>query len=73
MAKSPTGIIPEFLLFPARLPQVIQFLVRLPIEGDDKVDLLVGWAKAVGVTLNASQRNTVRQSGTDYSGVAPAT
>lgn len=73
MAKSPTGIVPEALMFPARLPQVIQFLVRLPIEGDDKVELLVGWAKAVGVTLNAAQRNTVRQSGVDYSGVAPAT
>lgn len=72
MAKSPTGIIPESLLFPARLPQVIEFLVRLPIEGETKVDLLVGWAKTVGVTLNASQRNTVRHSGTDYSGLPPA-
>lgn len=72
MAKSPTGIIPEVFMFPARLPQVIEYLVRLPIEGDTKVDLLVGWAKTVGVTLNASQRNTVRHSGTDYSGFAPA-
>lgn len=73
MAKSPTGIIPEELMFPARLPQVMQFLTQLPVPGDDKVDLLLGWAHAVGVTLNAAQRNTVRQSGTDYSGVAPAT
>lgn len=71
MAKSPTGILPEELMRPARLPQVMLFLQELPIPGDDKVDLLLGWAHMVGVTLNAAQRNTVRQSGTDYSGVAP--
>lgn len=60
-------------MFPARLPQVMQFLEQLPIPGDDKVDLLLGWAHMVGVTLNAAQRNTVKQSGTDHSGVAPAT
>lgn len=60
-------------MFPARLPQVMLFLEGLPVPGDDKVDLLLGWAKTVGVRLNAAQRNTVRQSGTDHSGVAPAT
>lgn len=65
MAKSPTGIIPEDLMFPQKRGAVIAFLINLPVEGDDKVDLLVGWAKAVGVTVNASQRDTVRQSGID--------
>jgi len=59
-------------MFPARLPQVMEFLARLPVPGDDKVDLLLGWAHTVGVTLNAAQRNTVKQSGIDHSGVAPA-
>lgn len=65
MAKSPTGIIPEELMFPARRQDVMTFLVNLPVDGDDKVSLLVGWAKTVGVTVNASQRDTVRQSGID--------
>lgn len=65
MSKSPTGIIPEELMFPSRRLQVMEFLMRLPVPGDDKVDLLVGWARMVGVTVNASQRNTVRNTGTD--------
>lgn len=65
MAKSPTGIIPEELLFPAKRAAVMAYLINLPVDGDDKVDLLIGWAKAVGVTVNASQRDTVRQSGID--------
>ena len=65
MSKSPTGIIPEGLMLPQRRMQVMQFLILLPIPGDDKVDLLVGWARMVGVTVNASQRNTVRNSGSD--------
>ena len=65
MAKSPTGIIPEDLLFPQKRAAVMAYLINLPVEGDDKVELLIGWAKAVGVTVNASQRDTVRQSGID--------
>lgn len=65
MAKSPTGIIPEDLMFPQKRAAVMAYLINLPVEGDDKVDLLIGWAKAVGVTVNASQRDTVRQSGID--------
>lgn len=60
-------------MFPARLPQVMQFLASLPVPGDDKLALFLGWARMVGVRVNAAQRNTVRQSGTDHSGVAPAT
>lgn len=65
MAKSPTGIIPEELLFPGKRQDVMSYLINLPVEGDYKVDLLVGWAKAVGVTVNSSQRSTVRDSGID--------
>lgn len=65
MAKSPTGIIPEELMLPARRGQVMAFLINLPIEGDTKVELLIGWARAVGVTVNSSQRRTVRESGVD--------
>ena len=65
MAKSPTGIIPEEFMRPSKRQDVILYLVKLPVEGDYKVDLLVGWAKAVGVTVNSSQRSTVRDSGID--------
>jgi hypothetical protein len=65
VSKSPTGIIPEELMFPARRLEVMGFLMKLPIPGDDKVDLLVGWARMVGVTVNSSQRATVRNTGTD--------
>lgn len=65
MSKSPTGIIPEELMRPAKLPQVMAFLATIPVHGDDKVDLFVGWAKMVGVKVNASQRQKVRLTGTD--------
>ncbi len=75
MCKSPTGIIPEELMFPAKRMQVVAFLMKLPVPGDDKVDLLVGWARMVGVTVNSSQRRTVRESGSDriqFPGLPPA-
>lgn len=65
MSKSPTGIIPEELMYPYKRLEVIQFLKELPVPGDDKVDLLVGWAKMVGVSVNASTRRAVMLSGTD--------
>ncbi len=67
-SMSPTGIIPEELLFPAMRLQVMAFLQLLPIPGDDKLSLFIGWARMVGVTVNASQRNTVRRSGIDFGG-----
>ena len=73
MSKSPTGIIPEELMFPGRLTQVIGFLLELPVPADDKVDVFKGWARAVGVKLSASQLATVRNSGSDRGGPgAPA-
>lgn len=65
MARSPTGIIPEMYMSPAALGLVLDFLVGVPAPGDDKVDVLIGWAKAVGVTVNSSQRARVRNSGSD--------
>ena len=70
MSKSPTGIIPEELMFPAKRLEVMDFLMKLPVHGDDKVDLLVGWARMVGVTVNGSQRATVRNTGSDRGGPA---
>jgi hypothetical protein len=65
VAKSPTGVIPEELMKPGALNRVMQFLKALPVDGDSKVEYLIGWARAVGVTLNASQRAAVRNTGSD--------
>jgi hypothetical protein len=66
MSRSPTGIIPESLMHPGNKAEVMAYLATLPIEGGIKVDLLVGWARMVGVSVNASQRDTVRQTGVDH-------
>lgn len=66
MSKSPTGIIPEALMLPAKLAEVMAFLATIPVPGDDKVDLFVGWARMVGVKVNASQRQKVKLTGTDF-------
>lgn len=52
-------------MFPAKRAEVMAFLAQLPVHGDDKVDLLIGWARMVGVTVNSSTRRTVRMTGTD--------
>jgi hypothetical protein len=66
VSRSPTGIIPESLIRYGKLGDVMEFLKALPIEGDIKVDLLVGWARMVGASINASQRDAVRQTGIDH-------
>jgi hypothetical protein len=64
--ESLIGIISEELMFPARLADVLEFIKRAPIKGQRKVELLMGWARTVGVKISASQYNAVRFSGTDY-------
>jgi len=68
---SPTGILPEELMYPARLEDVIRFLEQLPIRGQKKEELLFGWARTVGVSISSGQRRRVRESGIDYSGPPP--
>jgi hypothetical protein len=65
VSLSPTGVIPEDLMTPGSLLAVMRLLQSMPIPGDDKVDYLIGWCKAVGVTVNAAQRAAVRDSGID--------
>jgi len=68
---SPTGIIPEALLYPALLGDVMKYIQRLHADGDTKVDLFRGWAQTVGVSLSGSQIAKVRNSGTDRLGPLP--
>jgi len=62
---SPTGIIPEDMYYPRKSGEVLRWLAALPIPGDDKVNLLAGWALWVGCKFNASQIEKLRSSGTD--------
>ena len=62
---SPTGIIPEEYFTPGSVGKVMDFLKAMPLPGDNKELLLVGWARWVGVQINASQRAAVRNSGID--------
>ena len=72
MAISPTGIIPEALMFPSKLGAVMQLIKTMAAPGDFKESLLIGWCRTVGVRVNASQRATVRDSGWDYTGPTTA-
>lgn len=63
---SPTGVIPEDLMFPAKLGEVMEFLKQMPIPGHDKRQILFGWARTVGVKLRASQYRAVEESGIDH-------
>jgi hypothetical protein len=53
-------------MVPGALGPVMMLLERLPIPGQEKEEILLGWARTVGVKVNASQRDAVRHSGTDY-------
>lgn len=65
---SPTGIVPEELMFPRKLKETMRFLQGLPVAGTIKEQLLLGWARTVGVTLRGSQFRRVRESGIDREG-----
>jgi len=63
--ESPTGIIPEELMYPQRKQQVIAFLLAQPLPGDLKRRLLEGWAITVGLRCNAKDYRVLEQSGID--------
>lgn len=68
MTTSPTDIIPEELMYAARKADVIAFLVNAPAEAKLKKSLLLGWAQAVGVRLQAREYREVEQSAIDREG-----
>lgn len=63
--KSVTDIIPEELMVPTAIGQVIDYLKAAPLEGGEKVRLLITWSRQVGAKTSASQRVAVAASGTD--------
>ena len=52
---SPTGIIPEELMYPQKVRDVMQFISTTPGTGTWKRQLLQGWAKTVGVKVSHVQ------------------
>jgi hypothetical protein len=63
--KSVTGIIPEELHDPTKMGAVVDYLKAAPLNANDKVKLLMTWARQVGVKVSSSQRAAVAASGLD--------
>ncbi len=63
--ESPTGIIPEELMYPQKKKEVILFLLAQPYAGDLKRRLLEGWAITVGIRLRGADYARVERSGID--------
>jgi hypothetical protein len=62
---SPTGIIPEELMYPQKVREVMQWISTTPGTGTWKRQLLQGWAKTVGVKITGPQLNVVYNTGWD--------
>jgi hypothetical protein len=63
--ESPTGIIPEELMYPQKKAAVIRFLQAQPFNGDYKQKLLQGWAVTVGLRPTKAEYTAVRSTGID--------
>jgi len=63
MTDSPTGIIPEELMYKEKRKQVRAWLIAQPLPGHIKRDLLFGWARTVYVRLSANEVTEVESSG----------
>lgn len=63
--ESTTGIIPEYLMYPQRKMDVINFLIAQPLPSWVKMRLLEGWAMTVGVRCSNKQYHMVEISGVD--------
>lgn len=63
MTDSPTGIIPEELMYPAQRKQVRLWLIQQPWPGHVKRDLLFAWARTVFVRLGQQEIADVEASG----------
>lgn len=63
--ESPTGIIPESLMYREKKAEVVQFLIAQPLPGDLKRRLLEGWCLTVGIRARSRDFNLVYASGFD--------
>jgi hypothetical protein len=63
--ESPTGLIPEELMFPAKWVEVVRFLQAQPWPSDLKREVLTGYAVTVGVKIPDRYKRAVGNSGVD--------
>jgi len=68
MPESPTGIIPEAMMYQNKKAEVIEWLRQVPLESKRKRELLLGWAITVGVKLNRADYAKVTPTGIDRAG-----
>lgn len=62
---SPTGIIPERLMYPEKKQDVLSYLESVPGHGRWKVEVLMGWAMTVGVRVRRFEQRQVERTGFD--------
>lgn len=65
---SPTGIVPEELMYPQKLGEVMTLLKAKTATGDWKREVLQGWARLVGVKISQAQYRAVYHTGWDVDG-----
>lgn len=63
MTDSPTGIIPEELMYPAKRKDVRAWLIAQPWPAHIKRDLFFAWARTVVVRLSEREVSEVEASG----------
>jgi hypothetical protein len=63
---SPTGIIPEDLMYPQRKAEVVNFLIAQPLPGNLKRRLLEGWCVTVGVRARPREYYLLDISGVEH-------
>jgi len=62
---SPTGIIPEELMFPEKQKDVLALIKGMTATGDWKRELLQGWGRLVGIKVSQAQYRAVYITGWD--------
>ena len=62
---SPTGLIPEQLMYREKKQQVIAYLQGQPWPGDFKRSVIEGWALTVGIRVRSRDFQLVTRSGFD--------
>lgn len=63
--ESPTGIIPEELMYPQFKEEVVTFLITLPLPSWTKRRLAEGWCITVGCRMKSRDYHLIEVSGTD--------
>lgn len=61
--ESPTGIIPDELMYWGRRTAAFNFLLSLPIDGELKQSLWEGWASWVGTHTSPAEKTKLFASG----------